>query len=237
MNDQMNNAPMSSMPSGGGGPVPFYQVWINALTKPYEQTYADIANSPNAKASTAYLWVFISSLISSFLSLLVQGAVIRSQLSTVGDGKLGSGFLGSAITLLCGTPIAAAIYTLIFAIITALTQWIAKMFGGRGTNDQIAYVFAAIGVPYTLISGVFILLSAIPFVGLCFRIILGLAGFYILFLEITAVKAINQFGWGQAAGSVLIPGASIFLVCCCLVFGVSMIAGASISKVFQQLQP
>jgi len=236
MNDQMN-APMSSMPSGGGGPVPFYQVWINALTKPNEQTYIDIANSPTAKASTAYMWVFISSLVSSFLSLLVQGAVIRGQLSSVGDGKLASGFIGIAITLLCGTPIAAAVYTLIFAILTALTQWIAKMFGGSGNNDQIAYVFAAIGVPYTLISGVFILLSAIPYVGFCFRIILGLAGFYILFLEITAVKAINQLDWGRAAGSVLIPGASILFLCCCLVFGVSMIAGASASKILQQLKP
>ena len=235
MNDQMN-APMSSMPSGSGGPTPFYQVWINALTKPNEQTYADIANSPNAKASTAYMWVFAGSLISAFLSLLVQGALIRSQLASVGDGKLGTGFLGIAITLLCGTPIVAIIGTLFFAIFTALIQWIAKLFGGTGTNDKLAYAFAAITVPYSILSGVFILLSAIPFVGICFRIIFGLAGLYILVLQIMATKATNQLDWGRAAGSVLIPGASIFLICCCAVFGVSMLAGASASKIFQQFQ-
>jgi len=235
MNDQMN-APMSSMPSGSG-PVPFYQVWINALTKPNEQTYADIANSPNAKASTAYMWVFGGSLISAFLSLLVQGALLRSQLSGVGGGKLSSGFLGIAITLICGTPIVAIIGTLFFAIFTALIQWIAKLFGGKGTNDQLAYVFAAITVPYSILSGIFILLSAIPFVGICFRLILGLAGLYILVLEIMAVKATNQLDWGRAAGSVLIPGASLFLICCCAVFGISMVAGASATRLFQQFKP
>jgi len=232
MNDQMN-APMSSAP---GGATPIFQVWINALTKPNEQTYTDIANSANAKATTAYLWVFISSLVASFLSLIVQGAVLRTQLSQIGDGQLGSGFIGIAITLLCGAPIFAIIGTIVFAIFTALIQWIAKLFGGKGTNDQLAYAFAAISVPYTLISGIFVLLSAIPFVGLCFRLILVLAGLYILFLEITAVKAVNQLGWGQAAGSVLIPGASLFLVCCCAIFGVSMLAGASASKLLQQFQ-
>jgi len=74
-------------------------------------------------------------------------------------------------------------------------------------------------VPYSLISSVFILLSAIPFVGLCFRIILGLAGLYILVLQIMAVKAVNQFGWGQAAGSVFIPGCAVLILCACVVGG------------------
>jgi len=126
---------------------------------------------------------------------------------------------------------------LFFAIFTALIQWIAKLFGGKGTNDQLAYVFAAITVPYSILSGIFILLSAIPFVGICFRLILGLAGLYILVLEIMAVKATNQLDWGRAAGSVLIPGASLFLICCCAVFGISMVAGASATRLFQQFKP
>jgi hypothetical protein len=125
---------------------------------------------------------------------------------------------------------------LFFAIFTALIQWIAKLFGGTGTNDKLAYVFAAITVPYYVLSGVFILLSAIPFVGICFRLILGLAGLYILVLQVMATKATNQLDWGRAAGSVLIPGASLFLICCCAVFGISMVAGASASKILQQFQ-
>ena len=221
-----------------GSAVPFYQTWIKALTQPNEGTYAAIANSPNAKASTAYLWVFISSLVASFFSIIVQELTMSSQLSQAGFGDQGGNAMGTiAIAVICGAPIAAAIGTFFFALIVALIQWIAKMFGGRGTFDQLAYVFAAIGVPYSLISSVFILLSAIPYVGFCFRIILTLAGFYVLFLQIMGTKAVNQFGWGPAAGSVLLPGLALVLVCVCLVGGLIALAGGSgaLGEIFNQI--
>ena len=190
MANQMSNAPMMS-----AGSISIFQTWINALTKPNEQTYRDIASSPNAKATTAYMWVFISSIVTFFITFLVQGSVIRDRLTQAGysQDRLGGGLVVVLLTLLCGSPIAAAISTLFFAVWVAIIQWIAKMFGGTGTNDQMAYTFASISVPYSLISAVFIGLSAIPFVGLCLRAILGLAGIYILILEIMAVKGVNQF--------------------------------------------
>ena len=213
--NQFDNTPVMQDNSG----EPFYQTWVKALTKPYESTYAEIGNSPNAKSTTAYLWVFMSSVVVSFFTLLMRGAIMGSRFANLGSGRLGNGIGATALILICGTPFIAAIGTMFFALIVAIIQWIAKMFGGRGNNDQLAYVFAAIGVPYSLISSVFILLSAIPFVGLCFRIILGLAGLYILVLQIMAVKAVNQFGWGQAAGSVFIPGCAVLILCACVVGG------------------
>lgn len=232
MSNEMPNAPMT--PSG---PTSFFQTWVPALTKPNEQTYALIAGSPNAKASTAYLWVFISSLVASFISLIAQGTLIRERLSASGfdSGRFGNGIGGIAITLLCGTPIIAVIGTAFFAIWVAIIQWIAKMFGGKGTNDQLAYAFAAIGVPYSLISSIFILLSAIPFVGLCFRIILGLAGLYIIVLQIMALKGVNQFGWGPAIGSLFIPGLVVGLLCCCLVAILGAALGPVIGNVFSTI--
>jgi hypothetical protein len=125
--------------------------------------------------------------------------------------------------------------TAFFAIWVAIIQWIAKMFGGKGTNDQLAYAFAAIGVPYSLISSIFILLSAIPFVGLCFRIILGLAGLYIIVLQIMALKGVNQFGWGPAIGSLFIPGLVVGLLCCCLVAILGAALGPVIGNVFSTI--
>ena len=54
------------------------------------------------------------------------------------------------------------------------------MFRGKGTNDQLTYSFGAITAPFYLISTVFVLLGAIPYVGFCFRIVIGLAGLYVL---------------------------------------------------------
>jgi len=71
---------------------------------------------------------------------------------------------------------------------------------------------------------------------LCFNAILAIAGIYILVLNIMAAKAVNRFGWGEAAGSVLIPGLVIGLLCCCLIGGISMVAGAAFKNIFQQIQ-
>jgi hypothetical protein len=109
------------------------------------------------------------------------------------------------------------------------------MFGGKGTFDQLAYVLAAISTPFTIISGILTLFSAIPFVGLCFSIVSIIAGLYVLVLEVMAVKGVNQFGWGQAAGSLLLP---FIVLCCCLsvgVIGVLQVLGPRISEIFNQI--
>ena len=233
----MSEAPMPESPMTPTSPPSFFQTWVDALTKPREETYAGIAASPNAKAMTGYLWVFLTSIVSSLITLLVQGSTIRSQLGQAGLGEqqFGGGFGAVAVTLLCGTPIAAVLGAVFFAIFAAIVQWIAKMFGGKGTNDQLAYTLAAISAPYALVSSVLILLSAIPFVGLCFSVLAALGGIYAIVLAVVAVKAVNQFDWLPAIGSYFIPGLVVFLVCCCLAAVLATVTGAALGNVFSTL--
>ncbi len=229
MND-MSNTPV--MPAG---PKPFFQVWMDALTKPSESTFAEMAASPNAKATTAYLWIFIGYLIEFFLSSLVQGVAMRRVLEQYGNGgQFANGFGGGLITAICGAPIIAVVATIFFAIGTAIIQWVAKMFGGKGNSGQLAYVLAAILAPFSIVAGVLGLLSAIPFIGLCFSIIVAVAGLYILVLEIMAIKGVNQFGWGAAIGALFIPGLAIGFLCACLVGGL-MLFGSAIENAFKTI--
>ena len=232
MNDQMN-APMSPMPSG---PTSFFRVWMNAVTKPSEQTFANMASEPSASARKAFLWVFVSSLVYFFPALLVQGAVMRRFLEQFGGGgNFGVGDIEARlISLICGAPIAAIITVVSFAIGTAIIQWVAKLFGGKGTFGQLAYVFAAILAPFYLINIVFTLLSAIPFVGLCFGILSLAVGLYALVLNIMAVKGVNQFGWGQAAGSLFLPG---LVLACCLIAPIAIMRalGPAVGNTFSSI--
>lgn len=230
---EFSNEPM--LP--GGSPKPIYQTWIDALTKPNERTYAEIANSPGANPNKAYLWVFIAALINFFFAVLVQGAVMRNTFQQFGQDTqfLGNGFGGGLLAALCGAPISAAITVLFFAITVAIVQWLAKMFGGVGNYNQLAFAFGAIMAPYMLVSSVFTLLSAIPFVGLCFSAIAVIAGIYILVLEIMAVKSVNQIGWGGAIGSLLIPVLAIVFLCVCLVVGVFALLGPMVGDVFSSI--
>jgi hypothetical protein len=214
MDDQVNT-PMSPLPSE---PTSFLQVWMNALTKPSEQTFAKIANLPNTKASVAYSWVFLTSLVQIFFLSLVQGTIVRQALQQQGFdiGVLGNGIEATLITSICGAPIFAAASVAFFAIVVAIIQWIARMFGGRGSFNQMAYASAAIAAPFALIRTVLALLAAIPYVGFCFGWIGVLALLYVVILQVIAVKGVNQLGWGQAAGSFVLP---FIMLCCCFSVG------------------
>jgi hypothetical protein len=230
MSEQMNT-PMLPPPSGV---AEWFSVWKEAVTKPSDQTFARIALSPNAKLTTAFLWIFLSSLVSAFLSSLVQGQAARQMMQSFGIEGLPQATGNTLIAAICGAPIAAIISVVMFALVTGIVQVLAKMFGGRGTFEQLAYAFAAIATPFSLISGVLALLSAIPYVGFCFGIVSLLAGLYVLVLEVMAVKGVNQFGWGQALASFFLPVIAIF---CCLSVGALAIMralGPTISDNFRQ---
>ncbi|MGE5463778.1 MAG: YIP1 family protein [Syntrophothermus sp.] len=221
----MNDLPVAPVPERRPNTV--LQTWTAALTRPSEQTYAEIASTPGAKASTAFLWVFLAALIQLFLAALVQGRLypgLAQQFGLNPDTLGGRGGVGAILTgAICGAPIGAVIQTIFFAIWVAIVQWLARMFGGRGTYDQMAYTMAAIAAPYSLITGLLTLFSAIPAVGICFGLFALLAGLYVIALNLLAIKGVNQVGWGAALGALFIPLLVIGFICACLV-GVSFAA-------------
>ncbi|HEY6075142.1 MAG TPA: hypothetical protein VIV15_17630, partial [Anaerolineales bacterium] len=140
------------------------QTWMAALTRPNENTYARMAASPQAKASTGYLWYFIGSLVVTLFATLVQQPIMNNMMKFYGTGNIETG--NPLWVILCGAPLGAVISTVFFAIGTAIIQWIAGMFGGKGTNNQLVYVFSNILTPYLLVTSLLTLLTAIPLVGL-----------------------------------------------------------------------
>ncbi len=246
MEQMPSNSPiMDSKP----GPAGWLPVWIKAVSQPNEQTFVDITEHPDMSSRTAYIWVFIAGTISGIIQAIattVRMAMgLNSQFqqipgmdqyfpqSTGGGGSAGVSLIGG----LCASPIVGLVSVVLFALIVAIVQWIAKLFGGTGTYDKLLYAFAAITVPFTIVSSLLALLTVIPYVGICFGILsLGLS-IYALVLQVMAVKGVNRFGWGPATGSVLIPGCVVFILCACVVIGGLMLLGPVIGDVFQQVDP
>jgi hypothetical protein len=228
----MTSTPMPSVQGES-----FLRTWIDALTKPREETYAAMGASPKAKAMTGYLWIFLTSIVTSAVTFLVQSTQITRQLEGSGMDldQVGSMPGGIAVALLCSAPFAAVFAALFFAIWTALMQWVAKMFGGTGNNDKLAYTLAAISAPYSLVSAVFVALSAIPYVGFCFSAVLGLGGLYVLVLQVMAIKGTNRFGWGPAIGAYAIPGIAVLLVCCCAAALLASVMGLALGDVWSTI--
>lgn len=231
MNEEMN---ASMPPEPAAGVAGWFAVWKDAVTKPNEQTYAGFAASAGGKLSIALLWVFLGSLVTSFFAALVQGPMMRQmmqQFQQMGVDMpaipLGA---GSFLSALCGAPVVAVITVVFFAISVGITQWVAKMFGGKGNFEQLAYAFAAISLPISLASAVLTLLSAIPYIGLCFSIVSLAVSIYGIVLSVMAVKGVNQFGWGEALGSFFLPVILFACVCACVVFGLFAALGSVLNQ-------
>jgi hypothetical protein len=220
------------------------ETWISAVTKPNEGTFAQIVAQPGATAGKAFLWVFLASLLTSFASLVVQAVGVGGQMDMFREflppeiarelpvGAAPSVGFGTAI---CGAPVGALFAVLGFAIGVGLIQWVAKLFGGTGSFDKLAYAFSAITVPVSVVSAVLALIGIIPIIGILTGLISFALAIYAIVLQVLAVKAVNGLDTGRAAGSVLLPGLVVFLFICCCVIGGLILMGPAIGEVFDSI--
>ncbi len=233
---QFDNTPIMPPSSGTPGPAGWFPVWFKVVTQPKEQTFIDITEHPDALPKTAYIWIFLVGTLSMIVNGLVQTAISAAGVNGQADfAGMGLGIGSSLIAMICFSPLAGGLSVLFFALGVAIVQWIAKLFGGTGTYDKLVYAVAAISVPFTLVSMLLVPLNAVPYLNICTGLLSFGLGFYSLFLQITAVKAVNRFGWGQAAGSVLLPGLVVLVVCGCIVGVGLMLLGPMIGNVFSEI--
>ncbi len=238
MTNDIPNQPLPPPPPvGPAAPPSMVQMWVDAVTKPYQRTYAAIANLPRASATNAFLWVFIAALVQFFVSFLVSGATQRNIMRDFGGGQnLPTPAFGvQVLSLICGAPIAAVVAVLFFALFVGIMHLIARAFGGRATYDQLAYAIAAITVPFNLIGAVLSLLTAIPLLGLCFGILAIALGIYAIVLEVIAVMGVEQIGAGGAMVSTLVlPIVVCLCVACAVIVGLAAFAPV-IGNVFSSI--
>jgi hypothetical protein len=217
--NQSDNTPIILEPEPSSNPAPtgWIQTWIRAISLPSEQTFIDISESPAAQSRTAYLWIFIV----STLSVVVTG-ILKIFIMGV-SGQSGSETGGSFI---CMFPFAGALSVLFFGLCVSIVQWIAKLLGGTGSYDKLAYVTSAFSTPIILAAMFVTPFFIAPYINIFAGLLGAVMVFYSLFLQVMAVKAVNRLGWGQAAGSVLIPGTAILAAYICIL-AIGFAAGIS----------
>jgi hypothetical protein len=241
----MNYPTTASTPGDPDYPVTqgAFPVWSKVYTKPGEQTFLEITSHPEAKAKSAYFWVFIagglSGLINSVTNFIVGLIALKQSAPQLGELPSGAGGALGAIGLMsaiCAIPIAGAAAVAGFALSVAVVHATARFFGGKGTFDKLAYAFGAVTVPVTIISAFLIPFNAISYALFCtIPILLGL-GLYVMFLQVTAVKAVHQCGWGEAAAAYFMPTVLILMLCGLLFVLLMRVAGPGINEFMQQIQ-
>lgn len=217
-------------------------VWIKVFTKPSVQTFVEITNHPEAKARAAYIWVFLAGTLTGLISSLARLVVMSTVMKQAGADLsqlpgLDTAFrFGGVLGVVCGAPLTGLFSLLGFIIGVGIIQATARFFGGQGSFDKLAYAFGAITVPFSLISTLVVPLNLIPFLALCTLPLLIGVGLYVLFLELTAIKAVHQCGWGEAAAILFLPVILIAMLCGVAFFGLMRMAGPSINDILHQMQ-
>ena len=219
-----------------------FPVWIRVFTQPGEKTFLEITAHPEAKAKSAYIWVFIVGTLAGLISSLSQFAAtligLRQVAPEIGQMPGFSGMLGAAglVGALCSAPLTGLFSVMGFALGVAIIHATARFFGGQGSFDRLAYAFGAIVAPFSLLSGLAAPFNLIPYVALCTLPVLLLVSLYVLYLEVVAIKAVHQCGWGEAMAILFLPTILIALLCGVLAVGLLSVAGPSINEFFQQYQ-
>ncbi len=185
---------------GAGVSLPWYEVWLTALTRPNPQSYEVLLGDPEVGISRALIWAALTGLVAGALAILAQALIFNSLLAGLRPAQLGAldPNTFTAILFLCGLP-AFAVSAMLGVLLSAgFTHLGARLFGGNRPLAEQVYLTAAYGSPIFVVSAS---LAFIPLVN-CLTLPLGL---YALFLNIVAVKAINRFGWGAATFAGLLP--------------------------------
>ena len=226
----MEQTPDTNQPLSAQANRWMFQTWIDALTKPNQAFYSELGKSPNATTKTAWLWVFIGTLlggvIGGVLSLIFGTQGLGQLANMLGGSELGGEFVMPAVTggvagLLCGAPAGALLGTLGFGIGVYIQNWLAKLLGGEGPVDAFAYVSAAYTAPLAAISSV---LGAIPLIG----VIGSLVSLYGLYLNVLTLHSVKQLSWGKAVLVLLIPLVVVGLLVGCLL----LLLGPAIAAVY-----
>lgn len=161
-------------------PLSWITAWSKALAGPRD-TFAPLMHDTNASINRAFSWIAAASAVIMilFVALVQRDAINNMDLAQI------YGFPA----LLCAVPGGAVVGLALFALYTGITHGLAKVLGGSGIYERLAYIYAAYTAPLLVV------VVLLTITGYVLPLILGL---YILVLNVFAVRAVYRMGWVQA---------------------------------------
>lgn len=197
-------------------PFAWYEVWFKALTQANAPSYFELLRDPTAGPGRAYLWILMTSLVTSLASFLFLFANIDSLKTTKGFEALQEVSADPNKFYIIGL-IAILLWSIssVFGLVLsgAFFNLLAKLFGGIGNYSRTVYLIGAYAAPLAILSS---LISLIPLVGSCVSIPLS---FYGIWMQVCAIQAAHRMNTGRAFIVILLPTLVLCLLICIVSFG------------------
>lgn len=200
-----------------GSPMKWYQVWWHVWTHPGAEAFRTILRDPTANSSRGFVWIAVTSLITAVVYSLIYSS---------------SRYFGDSVFFLLCYIILTPLFAIIgLAISAGIYRLIAGLFGGTGTWGELAYCFAAItapasilAIPVAFLTPLMIDVDTTGFTlgPLCLIQLISLAvGIYSIVLFVSAIDGVENIGTGKAVLAYFIPVivviVLVFLLGICLV--------------------
>lgn len=180
--------------------VSFLQIWYLALIRPSEDAYQAISSDSTASVSRAIIWLALTGLASSTLTLIARFGQLGNLIAEYSDRlDVGTLAIGSASVLLCLIPVLTIIGVVGLVVYAGIIQFVGGAFGGQARFDELFYMLATISAPMALINAA---LGVIPLVGGCLALPVGA---YSTYLTALAVKSVHRFSWAKTVFTLLVP--------------------------------
>jgi hypothetical protein len=192
------------------------QVWLQAVLHPSPATFENLLKDPAATPGRAYKWMFFATMVIIVIAgpLLIFLDLDPQLTSLIKQNNTPISIL--IIVWVVLIPVGGLLSILGLMVEAGLFQWIAGRLGGTGSYARLVYTLAAFEAPLGIVTAV---LGIIPYIGGIAQLLV----FYRLLLDVIAIKAVNQFGWGKAVWCVVLPG--LILLVLAILFGICMVAG------------
>ncbi len=191
---------------------PFYLVWLTALFPFDLGTFSNMLDDPEATPGHAFEWTAIMGVIVGLITPLYiiltpefrQGLASSGILSTVGNSQFVTAMIIFMVVMAVATPIFSILG---LALNGALLNFLAAMFGGRGSYQRTVYALGAFSAPYLLVYDVVPMLPVLRYVS-------PFLGLYSFFCSIRALMAAHDFSTWDAIKTMLAPTALIIILGC-----------------------
>ena len=200
------------------------QTWINVLTHPNEQTFAEEGSRPQANFTTAIIWMVITGAVTGILGWVAFNLLFGSSNGLLAmieqmdlppetaaqmremfsNGMMSAVMGGAGLSSIVTTP-------LFFLIGAGLFYLIGRMLGGQGDLGRYAYLLASFQAPLGIVTA---LLGLVPMLGGCLGLLLSI---YSLVLTFFATKVGLNLSSGKAIAVIVIPVAVLLLLMICFV--------------------
>jgi hypothetical protein len=202
----------------------WYEIWWDVWIHPGLAPFRTILNEPGHDVTRGFIWVAVTSFIVSLVSYLFSAVVLRNLMRDAFGGELFKNYGGYTLFYICVIILSPLFAIIGIAISGAIYHLFAKIFKGHGNWNDLVFCLSAVSAPGTLVGGVVGLFSLLffktPLLIFLPTLVLLAFGFYMIVLNVNAIRAAEDIGTWEAIGTMFIPTVIIVVLVACCTFAI-----------------